>query len=132
MNELADAYWYKGQLGEAEPLYIEPMRRRRVVLGPDHAGLSHFFLATIATKRRVLCESHPDTVWSLQRLGGMYVRQGRYDEAEAILLKTYESFVNGLGRQHERTKDTITSFVALYEAWKKPEKAAEWRAKLPR
>ena len=29
------------------------------------------------------------------------------------------------------TKDAIGYLIKLYDAWSKPEKAAEWRAKLP-
>jgi len=32
----------------------------------------------------------------------------------------------------ERQRRVIDNLIALYEAWNKPEKAEEWRAKLPK
>ena len=36
-----------------------------------------------------------------------------------------------LGDDHPYTVNFINNLVQLYEAWGKPEKAEEWRAKLP-
>jgi hypothetical protein len=36
-----------------------------------------------------------------------------------------------LGDEHPETLETWNSLIALYEAWCKPEKAEQWRAKLP-
>ena len=36
-----------------------------------------------------------------------------------------------LGEEHPDTLDSLNKLVELYEAWGKPEKAEEWRAKLP-
>ena len=57
----------------------------------------------------------------------MYQRQGRFKEAEAILLAVHDSFARVLGAGHERTRETRRAIVALYERWKKPESAARWR-----
>ena len=35
-----------------------------------------------------------------------------------------------LGDTHSHTKEPLNNLIALYEAWNKPEKANEWRAKL--
>jgi len=35
------------------------------------------------------------------------------------------------GEEHPETQACQKYFVLLYEAWDKPEKAKEWRAKLP-
>ena len=37
-----------------------------------------------------------------------------------------------LGDNHPHTLESWQDLIALYEAWNKPEKAAEWRSKLPR
>ena len=44
----------------------------------------------------------------------------RYEDAETMLLAI-----------EDRTADAIRVLVELYEAWDKPDEAAEWRAKLP-
>jgi hypothetical protein len=36
-----------------------------------------------------------------------------------------------LGDTNPRTLEFLTRLIALYEAWNKPEKPEEWRAKLP-
>ena len=52
----------------------------------------------------------------------------RIDETEL-------SFKHGrrlkLGDAHPDTLESWNNLVELYEAWNKPEKAQEWRAKLP-
>jgi len=36
-----------------------------------------------------------------------------------------------LGDTHPHTIESLNNLIDLYEAWGKPEKAKEWRAKLP-
>ncbi|MBL7188357.1 MAG: hypothetical protein ISS70_18685 [Phycisphaerae bacterium] len=36
-----------------------------------------------------------------------------------------------LGDTHPHTRESLNNLINLYEAWKKPKKAEEWRAKLP-
>lgn len=54
---------------------------------------------------------------------------GRYEDAEALLLASYEmtgvdsSMLSVRGRN-------IRALVALYEQWDKPEEAALWQAQL--
>ncbi|MHC4533996.1 MAG: hypothetical protein ACYS6K_08590 [Planctomycetota bacterium] len=36
-----------------------------------------------------------------------------------------------LGDTHPHTQQSLNHLIELYEAWNKPEKANEWRAKLP-
>jgi hypothetical protein len=55
------------------------------------------------------------------------VELGRYDEAEPLLL---ESYPNLRPLPDADTRETLRYLVKLYDAWGKPEKAAEWRAKL--
>ena len=63
-------------------------------------------------------------------LGEALTALGHYEAAEAVLLGT-------LREQSESTVDvsvaraTLERIVHLYEAWGKPDRAAEWRAKLP-
>jgi len=35
------------------------------------------------------------------------------------------------GEEHPETRACLEHFVRFYEAWDKPEKAEEWRVKLP-
>ena len=45
-------------------------------------------------------------------------------------MEGYGILKNGLGAEHQRTIKVIHSLGDLYDAWGKPEPAAEWRAKV--
>ncbi len=64
-------------------------------------------------------------------LGECLLQLGRFDEAEPLLLDSYELLhsVSGAGTE---TSDTIQVLVQLYDAWNRPDHAAEWRARLRR
>ena len=57
------------------------------------------------------------------------IASGKYSEAEQNLTDALGS-VKHLGERHPETRGCILAFIELYEAWDKPEKAKEWRAKL--
>jgi tetratricopeptide (TPR) repeat protein len=113
MNNLACRYRDQGKLAEAEPLHVK----------------------VVANRRRILGEGHRNTLISKRNLGKLYLTQGKLAEAEPLLLSSYEGM-----RTRDQTIPTrverylvpaLKEIVQLYEAWGKPEKAAEWRAKLP-
>ena len=60
--------------------------------------------------------------------GWCLVELGRYEEAEPLLLETYSRLPS---LPDVATRDTTRYLAILYDAGGKPEKAAEWRAKLP-
>jgi tetratricopeptide (TPR) repeat protein len=62
----------------------------------------------------------------------VYYRQGQYEEAELLFLKMLEIRQRVLGEEHPDTLDSLNNLIELYEAWGKPEKAKQWRAKLPK
>jgi len=55
-------------------------------------------------------------------------------DARETVLPVYllEGGAHVLGKQHPRTLSAMNELIKLYEAWGKPEKAEEWRAKLPK
>ena len=59
-------------------------------------------------------------------------RSGHYALMERQLIRSLEFSRRVLGEEHPEIRTCQAQFVALYEAWDKPEKAEEWRAKLPR
>ena len=61
----------------------------------------------------------------------LYKKQARYEEAEPLLLEAVEGRRFKFGDEHPGTLASINNLIELYEAWGKPEKAEEWRAKLP-
>jgi eukaryotic-like serine/threonine-protein kinase len=82
-------------------------------------------------------KSQPDE-WSTfntrSTLGGSLLSQKKYAEAEALIVEGYEGMKAREARipppGKPRLTDAAERVVKLYEAWGKPEKAAEWRARL--
>jgi len=66
----------------------------------------------------------------VRNMAGQAHGQGQYGCAEQILLKALESSPLLRDDDSERMA-CIERLIELYEAWDKPEKAKEWRAKLP-
>ena len=57
---------------------------------------------------------------------------GRYEEAEPHLVGALETLTSRFGSEDDRTRSALRRLIMLYEAWGKPEKAAEYRAMLPK
>ena len=64
-------------------------------------------------------------------LGSCLIEFGLFAEAEPLLLESYPILKAKYGEQHTRTAEALDRIIDLYEAWRKPDKAAEWRTKLP-
>jgi tetratricopeptide (TPR) repeat protein len=54
----------------------------------------------------------------------------RYDEAEPLLIESYQSLKMSQGPHNPRTEVALRRVVALYESWQKSELAAQYRALL--
>jgi tetratricopeptide (TPR) repeat protein len=68
-------------------------------------------------------------------LGECLSRQGKFAEAEPLLLKGYEGMKQRADKLPPRTKDprlrqALERLVQLYEAWGKKDQADDWRKKL--
>lgn len=110
IHDLADFYLLQGRLGDAEPLYRETLER----------------------SRRLLPKGRRYQIASLINLGRLLVPQRRYEEAEKALLEGYEILAAHAKKDGGIKITAIQALVQLYEAWDRPQTAAEWRAKLPR
>ena len=68
-------------------------------------------------------------------LGGALLGQGKLDEAEPLLVDGYEGMQAREATippaAKNRLADALQRVMTLYETWRKPEQAAEWRKKLP-
>jgi hypothetical protein len=62
----------------------------------------------------------------------LYKELVRYEDSESLLVETFEGQRLKLGDNHPHTLESWNNLIALYNAWDKPEKANEWRAKLPK
>ena len=155
MNDLASMYESQGNYARSEALFTEVLEARRRVLGPEHpvtwgtlasVGRVRLRQRKYAEAELVLREAlngqetkSPDG-WprfnSQSLLGGALAGEGKYEEAERLLLSGYDGLIQRESKipwplrwAVEQAGDRI---VQLYQDWSKPEKAAEWRARLRR
>jgi pentatricopeptide repeat protein len=96
------------QYDQAEKLFVEALKGRHRELGTDH----------------------PDTLETKNDLAILYKEQDDYDSAEPLLLEALKGRRLKLGDTHPHTIESWNHLIDLYEAWGKPEKADQWRAKL--
>ncbi|MFC1635711.1 tetratricopeptide repeat protein [Planctomycetota bacterium] len=76
-----------------------------------------------------MVDKHPDTLETKNDLAVLYKEQGDYDKAEPLLIQALEGRLK-LVNTHPHTLESLNALIDLYEAWNKPVKVNEWRAKL--
>jgi tetratricopeptide (TPR) repeat protein len=65
------------------------------------------------------------------RLGGCLIALEQFNEAETLLLTSYQTLEDARGTPPTHRVEARERIVKLYETWGKPDKAAAWRAKPP-
>ncbi len=150
-STLAKLYTAQGWYAKAEKLYLKTLETQLRVLGHEHPhtltsinGLAvlytkqkrydeaeRLFHESLEARKLKLGDDHPETLESKNDLAVLYKEQGRYEEAEPLLLEAVEGRRLIFGDQHPFTLESLHNLIDLYDAWNKPEKAKEWRAKLP-
>ncbi len=70
------------------------------------------------------------TFQAAARLGDCLLAQKRYADAESLLVGSFDALRGVRGAPKSAVQAVGGKVVRLYEAWGKPEKAAEWREKL--
>ena len=115
---LASIHLARKEPAAAEPLLREGLRIR--VLAP---GL-------VPSRRRTLPEDDWSVAATKSLLGASLVAQGRYAEAETVLLDARRDLELAPVPRDREMKATITRLAELYAAWGKHDRAAEYRALL--
>jgi tetratricopeptide (TPR) repeat protein len=87
-----------------------------------------------------ILEKHPDageTLFGRSLLGFALADQGRYAEAEPLLLQAYQERKRSVTDHRRegpparrRLTETLERLVQMYETWGKPDEAAKWRKEL--
>ncbi len=98
----------QGRHRDAEPVLRECLELRRRTLAGDHWLI-------------------PNTE---SNLGAALAGQRRFEEAEPLLVDAYETLRDHARASPARRRQALERVVALYEAWGKPDRAAEWRSRL--
>src|SRR6185436_16753934 len=73
---------------------------------------------------------HWTTANARSLLGETLALQGRFAEAEPLILAGYEGVVSAPGARPERRRRAGQRIVELYQAWGKSQQVEEWRARL--
>jgi tetratricopeptide (TPR) repeat protein len=140
-------YLHIGHDVEAEMLLVKALEVRRRVLGEEHPdtqasmGMAYFrqgqydkaeplLVKALENERREAGQEMLPPM-SMYSLALVHHRQGDYDKAEPLLLELLEISQGVLVEGHPDTVAAMNELIKLYEAWGKPQKAKQWRTKLP-
>jgi tetratricopeptide (TPR) repeat protein len=141
-GNLGELLRLQGKYADAESYLREALTGSLQVLPAEHPDLAYLRLQLglllNATARpeeaevllREALPSAGDRETVRRALAEALTIRKRFPEAEAVLLDEHGNGSGGRASFKPGERDTVKAFVALYEAWGKPEKAREWRAKL--
>jgi serine/threonine protein kinase/tetratricopeptide (TPR) repeat protein len=152
MERLAALYREQGKYDKAQTLLIEALAARQRALGPQNPdtiedlmmlGLVHLNQQHYAEVESLLAElvtrdKEPTDSWmryfAQAIFGAALSGQKRYEEAEKLLIGGYGALTERAALIPANGKSALDKtgqwIVELYNAWGKPERAAEWTAKL--
>jgi non-specific serine/threonine protein kinase/serine/threonine-protein kinase len=148
-NNLAVVLYRQGKLAESETLFREALQGRRKLLPEGHPDIANsldglggllfkrgkaaeaepLLRECLAIRRRTLTKGHQEIAGTEGWLGSCLTTLGRYAEAEALLLNCFQTLTTAQGVSKKRRQEALDRIIQLYEAWGKPDKAAQWRAK---
>jgi tetratricopeptide (TPR) repeat protein len=153
MSRLADACLGAGQIDEAQVLYEELRSKRLELLGPDDPQVAsaeaRLGLALSAQhkngeaepilRKAIATYDHKmPASWqyysAVGALGACLSDQSKYAEAEQLLRESQEGLEDLEDELPKAARLEMTHcmerLVTLYDAWNKPEQAADWRRHL--
>lgn len=131
----------------AEPLFSECLEIQRRILPEDHLQIAGTLVSiglarmrqdnateaeaplreALAIRRKAAPADHR-SIGSVQGLLGWCLTElDQYEEAEPLLIASYQAIQAHRGPQHRRTKEALEHLIDLYEAWDKPDQAAPYR-----
>ncbi len=151
VSGLASVHYDQGHLEQAESLAREALAIRQAAFPEGHPDIatSMYFLGIVLSSRaqyeeaepllrecvrhrqRALPANHWRTALAEAALGKCLIKLARYEAAEPVVNRAHSVLREALGDEDSRTLMSVKAAVELYDAWGKPDKTAEWRAKLP-
>jgi tetratricopeptide (TPR) repeat protein len=85
-------------------------------------------LALLLARKAV--EKEPENADFLRILGEALYHTEDREHAEAVLLRAFDLNITASDPHDPKAGEVIQLLIQLYEAWSKPGRAEEWRAKL--
>lgn len=144
---------HAGKLDEAESTLREALALNRKRVGDEHddvafcrwrlarllldrqefAEAADLLRAALKTWHEVRPKDHWRTAYAESELGACLTGLGRYEEAEPLLVGSLAKIESKRNHGHgpNETIKAVQRIVDLYEVWGRPDKADEYRAKLP-
>lgn len=119
--------------------YLPPEHPVVLMLQADMAGMlrdkgdkqkAERIIRRVLDVARRIVPRHPLLVEPLVELAKELISRGDYREAESLLLEALEITTTQTIVKGPRTPEILQRLVGLYEAWDKPQQAAEYRARL--
>ena len=152
MIQLGRTFLAAGRPADALPLLAEVLKISRARLGPEHtttlSALDDIVDANLELRRWPEAETAAHECFKLRegkeplelehfrtmsQLGAALAGQGKYAHAEPLMLQGYDGLKEREALMQYMEKqwllDAARRLVDLYNAWGKPEKAAEWAKK---
>jgi serine/threonine protein kinase len=153
MNYLGSVKWHEDDYASAEQLLTRALDGDRRVFGKDHprtlSTLVWLGRTRLQQRRYDLSEaSFREALAAYQRtnpaaweryysesfLGQSLAGAGKYADAEPLLISGYQGLLQHRAKipavSQPEVGSAVDQIVRLYEDWLKPDKAAEWQAKL--
>jgi non-specific serine/threonine protein kinase/serine/threonine-protein kinase len=147
---LGSAIRYQKRYDEARPYYERALALARKLYGPtaprtlmaegnmslmlrDAGDLvaSERHARFVADNAEAAFGDNPYRAGMYRGLATVLIRAGKHAEAERELQRAWTIFLQapGYGEAHPRSQEVVDTFIELYDAWGKPARAAEWRAR---
>jgi eukaryotic-like serine/threonine-protein kinase len=148
LNILGEVSSHERNFAQAETAFRESLEIGRNIFPRDHVYISTALIGLgkalaargevlqastalregIEVEKRILPKDVSDLAGAETALGGCLIRLRKFDEAESCLLDSYQILV---AKRNATTaaRETRQHLIDLYDAWGKPEKAQQWRAK---
>ncbi len=97
----------------------------------DPAAAEALLRSAVALSERTLGVEHRRTALATRDLASCLVAQGRFADAEPLLLESYPLIRAAFGEHGRETMRAVEGLVQLYTAWDKPSEADRYRGFLP-
>jgi len=119
-------------LGEAHPVVVELLKstaHAHIARG-EYAAADSLVLEAVTLLRTAHGDQHLDLAMMQATHADILRMQGQYAAADSLLKDVLERVRRAQSDEHPNLQTLYRSFVALYEAWGKPEEADRYRALL--